>query len=189
MTRLVCGVGVNDSHKPVFWIENGRKVRCKFYTTWLSMLERCYSQVKQASRPSYIGCYVASEWHSFSAFKEWMSGQPWEGRELDKDILFPGNKMYGPDTCVFVSPSLNSFLTNSKSSGRGLPVGVRNIKGKFIAKCSNPFNGKVETIGRFSTPIEAHEAWRARKKHHASAYAAMQTDERIASALLALHFD
>jgi len=39
-----------------------------------------------------------------------MERQDWEGKHLDKDILIPGNKIYSPDRCIFVSSLINLLI-------------------------------------------------------------------------------
>ena len=114
-----------------------------------------------------------------------MLAHDWEGMSLDKDIIVPGNKVYGPDTCVFVSIQLNSFLVDSCAARGEWPIGVHWNKraGKFVAGCNNPITRKYEYLGYFRCPNEAHEAWRKRKHEHACRYADQQTDPRIADAL------
>jgi len=114
-----------------------------------------------------------------------MQQQDWQENHLDKDILSPGNKVYSPDTCVFIPPYLNKFLTDHGRARGEFPIGVSWNKDnrKFGARCSNPFLGKDEHIGYFVDPDNAHEAWRARKHEHALLYAGMQKDPRIAQAL------
>ena len=114
-----------------------------------------------------------------------MLTQDWNGKALDKDILHPGNKVYGPDTCVFVQTELNNFLTDHGSDRGEYPIGVNWNKraGKLHARCCNPFTGKRESLGLFSCPGAAHEAWRRRKHELACAYADQQEDPRIAQAL------
>ena len=114
-----------------------------------------------------------------------MITQPWEGNELDKDILKPGNKVYSPDTCIFVSSKLNTFMVDRKAGRGDLPLGVTWHKGdrKNQAQCCNPFTGKYEFLGHFTDPAEAHESWRKRKHELACMHAEMQTDPRIAEAL------
>lgn len=75
------------------------------------MKQRCYSALFHQRRPSYIGCVVCDEWLVFENFYYWVVNQDWKGKHLDKDILIPNNKIYSPDTCVFVSPKLNRLLT------------------------------------------------------------------------------
>jgi hypothetical protein len=183
--RLVCGVGVNDADYVVQPKINGKVVACPFYQTWNSMLKRCYDPKLQAKQPSYIGCSVVPEWHSFTAFRSWMIEQDWVGRQLDKDLLIPGNKVYGPSTCVFISSGLNKFTTGHAAARGEWPIGVHLNKraGKFEARCCNPFTGRDEYLGRFTCPDAAHEAWRSRKHELALQIAALHADPRIAKAL------
>lgn len=155
------------------------------YQAWQSMLERCYSARYQAKRPTYSGCTVTPEWHSFSEFRQWMSRRDHEDKHLDKDILVPGNKIYSPDTCVFVCGQLNAFITDCGSARGRWPIGAcwNKRAGKFQAQCNNPFTKKYEYLGLFECPTSAHEAWRARKNELACQYAEQQTDPRVAAAL------
>lgn len=188
--KLVRGIGTNDAGYRVYkheTIGGIRKIvwRCPFYSSWINMIERCYSEKHKASYPTYAGCSIDADWCSFSAFRKWMESQEWQGMYLDKDILIPGNKLYGPETCVFVPCALNNFICESGASRGEWPLGVSwNINaGKFRTLCRNPFAGKVEHIGYFDSPEEAHGAWIRRKREHAFRYADMQTDQRIAQAL------
>jgi hypothetical protein len=183
--KLVYGIGINDSDYSVYPKISGMEVICPYYRAWANMIRRCYCAKLQAKYPTYTGCSVVPEWHSFMTFRAWMIEQPWEGNDLDKDILFPGNKVYGPNTCVFISHGLNSFTTESASARGEWPIGADWHKraGKFRASCRNPFTGKQEHLGLFTCPNEAHEAWRTRKHEHALALAAQQTDPRVAKAL------
>lgn len=183
--KLVCGVGINDADYEVQPLINGKRVPCPFYTSWKSMLARCYYAKFQAKQPAYIGCSVVPEWLSLMAFKSWMASHDWQGMALDKDILFPGNKVYGPDKCVFVRPELNSFARDYESSRGDWPVGAswRKDLGRFQVQCRNPFTQRRESLGFFTCPDQAHEAWRAKKHEHALKLAAQQTDPRIAKAL------
>lgn len=189
-SKLVRGVGINDADYAVYVYgrnEAGQQTKWQrpFYTAWTSMLKRCYGAHYLALRPTYNDCSVVAEWIRFSKFREWMTAQPWEGNQLDKDILLPGNKIYSPDLCVFVPSKLNSFFLGRGAARGEWPIGVNFHKqsGKFRAVCSNPFTGKGEYLGRFHRPDAAHEAWRAKKHEHACRYASQQTDPRIAQAL------
>jgi hypothetical protein len=135
-------------------------------------------------RPTYVGCSVSPDWLRFSMFLAWMQRQDWQGKQLDKDILIPGNKIYSPDTCVFVPSALNMFLVDTGKTRGDWPLGVSETRrGRFRATCRNPFTGKTEWLGQFNDPEEAHQSWRARKHQHALRYADQQTDPRIAQAL------
>jgi hypothetical protein len=149
------------------------------------MLRRCYDLKNHGKTPSYAGCSVSKEWHVFSEFKKWMQSQYWQGMQLDKDLLVAGNKTYSSQACAFVSAATNTF-TNEHIKHRGQwPIGVYLNKklGKLVARCNNPFTGKMEHLGCFTCPHEAHEAWRKRKHELALQLAALQTDPRVSHAL------
>ncbi len=184
MNKLVFGVGVNDLGYRV-QVEEAVTEKRKYYTAWKHMLERCYSEKFLERKPSYIGTSVCSEWLYASAFKEWMEQQDWQGKCLDKDIIVPGSKLYSPETCAFVLAATNTFVTACDASRGDYPIGVTLYKstGKYQANCGNPFTGKKESLGYFSTPEEAHEAWRKRKHELAQLVAATESDPRVVEAL------
>ena len=107
------------------------------------------------------------------------------GKSLDKDIIAPGSKLYSPETCAFVLKATNNFVTASDASRGAYPIGVSLHKptGKYQARCRNPFSGEQEYLGLFSTPEEAHEAWRKRKYDLAQLAAATESDPRVVEAL------
>ena len=195
MNKLVYGVGVNDlGYKTQVYeavTENGGKrvwksvFRCKYYDVWKHMLERCYSKKYLERKPSYIGTSVCSEWLSATTFKSWMEKQEWQGKCLDKDIIAPKSKLYSPETCAFVLAATNSFVIARDACRGDYPIGVYLFKrtGKYRAKCGNPFTGKQEYLGLFSTTDEAHEAWRKRKHELAQLVAATESDPRVVEAL------
>lgn len=183
--NLVYGVGVNDSLTPVVRRVQGKQISCPHYVTWYNMLKRCYDHKLHAKQPTYKGCTVVQEWLKFSNFRAWMQAQDWQGKPLDKDLLVQGNKLYGPETCVFVSQALNNLMTTHGAAKGDYPVGVYWHKqhSKFKASCSNHLTRKQEHLGYFVTPEEAHLAWRARKHEHALAHATYESDPRIVQAL------
>ena len=195
MNKLVCGVGVNDLGYRVHVKEDvtkngGKRIQktvflCKYYTAWKSMLVRCYSKKSLERNQSYIGTGVCSEWLYATAFKKWMEQQDWQGKCLDKDIIVPKSKLYSPETCAFVLPTTNSFVIASDSIRGDYPIGVHLYKrtGKYRANCGNLFTGKTEHLGLFSTPEEAHEAWRKRKHELAQLVANTESDPRVVEAL------
>lgn len=189
-TNLVYGFGINDADYPVskYKMVDGKcKMiwRCQFYMIWKEMLARCYSPRIHKTHKTYVGCSVCPEWKRFSAFKEWMEAQDWQGKCLDKDILVEGNKVYSPETCVFVTQQMNNFLTGSGKNRGAYPNGVilDKQKGKFRASCCDPIAKKREHVGYFDTPGEAHAAWRNRKHELACRYALQVNNNRLAEAL------
>lgn len=149
------------------------------------MLKRCYNHSHIRRHSSYADCLVCDEWLIFSNFKRWMETQDWEGKQLDKDLLVEGNKIYSPDTCVFVDAITNTFTIDCSASRGKWPIGVSfdRSKGSFKVRCSNPFTKTNESIGRFSCPDAGHLAWRKRKHELACQLAELQTDDRVAKAL------
>ena len=197
MKKPICGIGINDAdytiHEYRFEINSeGKKIRiptwtCPYYTKWTNMLKRCYDPLHRAAFPTYEGCYICDDWVYFTKFKAWMETQDWKGNQLDKDILFPGNKLYSPNTCVFVSPKVNSFVLEHDGDRGAYPIGVTLDKksGKFIAQCCPIIRVKPSNrIGSFNTPEEAHQAWLSYKLEQAYILAKMQPDERVAEALI-----
>jgi hypothetical protein len=114
-----------------------------------------------------------------------MELQCWQGKELDKDLLVKGNKVYSPSTCVLVSPLTNGFTLDCRASKGDWPIGVSFHKQhkRFGSRCQNPFTKRLEHLGYFNCPEQAHEAWRKRKHELACQLADLQTDERVAAAL------
>jgi hypothetical protein len=194
--KLVYGVGINDADYEVYEYEyvivDGMKKQkmvwcCPYYRTWKDMLQRCYSDKYQERRPTYKGCSVSEEWLTFSVFKSWMEEQDWEGKQLDKDLLFEGNKVYSKETCVFVTQKVNSFTLDCGASKGEWLIGVfwNKKNGKFMSRCCNPLTKKREYLGLFLDELEAHNAWLKRKLEIAHQLAAIQDDERVAKALIA----
>ena len=191
--RLVYGVGYNDSKEVTVTIIKhhcevtgklvGKKLlKCPFYSRWKDMLKRCYS----GKYPSYEDVVVCQEWLTFSNFKVWMEKQDWEGKQLDKDLLFIGNKLYSPSTCLFVSRDVNLFITESDKARGEFPIGVTFDKatGKFLSQCRNLICTGSGHIGRYLTPEEAGRAWLVRKLELAKLLAAEQDDPIVAEALV-----
>ena len=179
--KLIRGVGVNDADYAINPMVEGKQVMCLFYSRWTAMLERCYSAKLQERCPTYKGCFVVEEWLTFSKFRKWMIAQDWEGNQLDKDLLIEGNKMYGPETCVFVCRELNSLL-NERNAARGdLPLGVVKHKKKYMSQVNK--NGKINYLGTFTSPEEAHQVWRNAKAQVILDSLVLTGDVRVKNAL------
>ena len=189
--KLVYDVGINDADYNVtrYEIVDGKrkKVACRYYRTWKSMLRRCYSEEYQLGKPTYKGCNVCDEWLIFSNFKSWMEKQEWEGKSLDKDLLKDGNKVYCPEWCIFVDRKINSFVNDQSRSRGKYMIGVHWDKQtrKFKSQCNNPFTGKNEGLGYFTDELEAHLAWKTRKHELACQLtdSELVSDPRLAEAL------
>lgn len=175
--KLIYSIGLNDSLAPVY--VNGKPL--KAYKLWGGMLERCYSADCQAKHPTYLGCSVAEDWLSFSAFEMWFNTNYVDGYHLDKDILVQGNKVYSAETCVFVTKKLNTLLTDSGASRGVCPLGVcfRKDLQKYAARVHT--DAGLRFLGHFTTALEAHRAYQLAK---ADVIASAETnDPRIRKAL------
>ncbi len=157
---LILGIGINDSLKPTTWLDDaGRRQYNVLYRTWKNMLERCYCPKLHARCPTYIGCSVCEEWLFYSNFYKWAVKQNHKGKQLDKDALVIGNKIYSPETCCFVSKQINTLLTYNQNTKSPYPTGVYWHKqtSKYVAQISK--YGKVIGLGRFTAVNKAETAY------------------------------
>ena len=160
----------------------------KFYTThedgkilsnhtrscvlWNNMTNRCReNSAQRKNNTSYI--QVENHFESFDLFTDWCQeeygylnknphGTFWS---LDKDILVPGNRIYSPDTCMFIPLTANNVLLGSDKTRGGSAIGVReHIQGncvKWMASCRQRDGSSY--LGVFFTEAEAHAAWQKSK--------------------------
>lgn len=175
---LVHGVGLNDS------LDTSGFKDCPAYRTWHSMLGRCYSAKIQKANPAYIGCTVCEDWLRFSTFKAWMLEQDYEGKEIDKDILVQGNKVYSPTTCIFVPKRVNQLFKNQTAKVGKHKLGVTWVSSnnKFRAQCCD--GSKQVFLGNFELEDDAHLAYLQFKKGILIKVAMEQSDMRLREAIL-----
>ena len=123
---MIFGKGINDLSCTV-----------DSYSTWHSIHRRCYSQVYQKTKPTYVGCVVDADWHKLSVFDKWFQVNFVEGWQLDKDLLQVSSKVYSEDSCCFLPPELNTLIVE-KAKEDGLPPGVsyKAKNSKFVAQLS-----------------------------------------------------
>lgn len=167
----LCGVGLIGNTKSV---DNNGKVK-KSYNTWKNMIHRCYSQKALARHPTYQGCSVCDEWLCYANFEQWWNDNYYEiGNQemhLDKDILFKGNKVYSPATCVLVPIDINLLFIKRDSKRGNLPLGVSYFKrDKKYAAALSEF-GEHHYLGLYDTPIEAFNAYKQAKEQFIKAKA------------------
>jgi hypothetical protein len=123
------GVGVFTNY-PIKGIE-GRKATRAYYV-WQGIIARCYSPLHDSyGRYGGRGTTVDERWHHFQEFAKWYVVQQERGIgnvhvnwHVDKDILFDGNLVYGPDTCCFVPEDVNTFFTKLDAIGYSLHRGA-----------------------------------------------------------------
>lgn len=146
--------------------KNGKNTKC--YKTWNGMLKRCYDSKYHDKQPTYIGCTVHDSWLNFQTFSKWYYENYYkiEGQrmELDKDILCKGNKIYSPDTCIFVPQRINSLFVKRDNDRGDLPIGISYEKKKYRVRCH--INGKNQSLGYYNTPEEAFQAYKNFKEKY-----------------------
>ena len=154
---------------------NNRKT--EYYEEWIGMLRRCYNnnQRDRNKRPKYDGWTVCEEWHNFQNFAEWYEENYYEIKEekmcLDKDILVKGNKIYSPQTCVFVPNRINVLFTKSDKIRGDFPIGVTYHKRDkvFESKMCYMDKNKIKHscyLGRYNTSEEAFESYKKAKENY-----------------------
>lgn len=143
------------------YLTKGSYYPTKVYTCWLHLIERCCVERKSKIYPAYYGtCEVCQEWMVFQNFARWWNDNYYvvnERLHLDKDILFPGNKIYSPKTCLLVPQRINMLFLN-KPNKNGLPNGIRKCKDGYSAIYNQ------EDLGIYSTVEKAYTAYAKKKK-------------------------
>jgi len=184
--KLVQGWGVNDADYVVYaTLPNNRRSLCPYYSAWKKMLERVFDAKFHARYPTYIGTSVCDEWKYFMNFRSWMMAQDWRDKQLDKDIIVPGNKHYSPETCAFVDHRINSLLLDRAARRGKYPIGVSYDKIMKKYRAAMGMNGKKRKLGHFDTPEEASLVYRKEKSRHVRHIALTQVDDpRVRAGLL-----
>lgn len=157
--KLVLGVGLNDAWYSVNPSVNGKYRACPVYTKWHNMLKRCYDPKLQKKHVTYRDCKVCDEWLTFSNFAKWYESNSIDGYQLDKDIKIKGNKIYSPETCLFIPTRINTLLIDCGASRGDTMAGTYLDKrhGTYSAKVR--IDGKAQHIGYFKTEKLAREAY------------------------------
>lgn len=147
---------------------NGKII--KSYRHWSEMLRRSYSKKFKEKNPTYKDVTCCEEWLLYSNFKKWYDENFYQIEneiiDLDKDILQKGNKIYSPDTCVFVPHNINMLFTKNNSKRGDLPIGVSGYNRKYVSRCSYDKNGiKINKhLGYYETTKQAFQSYKSFKE-------------------------
>ena len=140
------------------------------YMFWFNMLNRCHDQKYHKKEPAYMGCTVCEEWHNFQNFAKWHDNNyyniPGEKMQLDKDILVKDNKIYSPETCVFVPQRINNLFEKRKTSRGATPIGVSFYKRDNNYSAYYVNRGLKKHIGYFLSSDEAFLAYKMEKEKY-----------------------
>ena len=192
--RSLCyGVGINDVMIPYF-------TSTRTWRTWSGIIRRTDNRdpkwINEQNKTSYVGCTLDSRWYKLSAFKEWIEQwDDFENKEVDKDILIPGNKIYGPDTCLMVRPSVNAWFKPTKHGGGDLPRGVTWNNSWKKGRSPNPYRaqitpigGKRTALGYYATAEEASAVFEKARKEQIKILIETETDPKVKNAMMECEF-
>ena len=165
----ICGIGITGNKYPTR-INNKKP---KEYAVWTDMIRRCFDIKEKENFPTYKNATCCDEWLLYDSFYEWLhkqenfekwyNGSRWD---IDKDILFKGNKIYSPETCCLTPNNVNQLFVKRDNDRGDYPVGVHKFRNGYRAQCRNPFNGnKQEYLGIYSTFKQAFNAYKIFKEN------------------------
>ena len=142
----------------------------KMYRTWLGMLTRVYDESQRHKHPTYKDVSVHKDWLNFQTFGKWFEENYINGWDIDKDLLSGESKIYGPDTCVFIPPSLNNFMTNVKSDNTSGRVGVSWHKRDCVWQANIRIDNKLKYLGSFNDLEKASDTYKKYRKEQAKRF-------------------
>ena len=160
----VCGVGFIGVGE---YCATGEFGITTAYLTWSNMLMRCYDEKNFVKQATYKNCTVCEGWMNFQVFAKWYYEHESYGLryELDKDLLFVGNKTYSPETCTMLPKELNILLNNERVN-RGISLGVTKRESGKSFRAVVGKEGRRVHIGDFKTPEEARDAYVEAKERY-----------------------
>lgn len=165
-----CNNNLNDKNSIKKQIIKRKPIDEEIYKVWSHMRDRTSSK----SIPTYKDVKCCEEWDDIINFVTWYENNYYEingeRMELDKDILVKGNKIYSPNTCVFVPHRINSLFTKRQNKRGDYPIGVSyDMKsGLYMSRCrvidSNKSTQKY--IGCYSDINEAFNSYKIFKEQY-----------------------
>lgn len=140
------------------------------YKIWRHMLERCFSK---GHEKAYSDCTVCNEWLCFNNFATWCHNQHGfntldeDGNRLhlDKDFKKKGNRVYSPETCIFIPKKINQAIVNRRQHRGGSAIGVVKTKyGKFHSQIL--INGVREHGKSYDNMEDAFDEYKQKKEKY-----------------------
>ena len=166
--KEVCNVGYIGIGKYKSRID-GKKTNA--YKEWVHLLRRCYDPYCLNKRQTYIDVFVCDEWLCFQNFAEWFYNNYYEiegqRMHLDKDILIKGNKIYSPETCIFVPQRINTLFNRQGNHRGSYPIGVYFHKNCLYVQC-NIYRKGQKYLGDFplNRPFQAFTVYKNFKENY-----------------------
>ena len=165
------------------------------YKKWSQMFGRCYSETER-SVLYYSECCVEKIWHNFQNFGDWCESQKGFGEDtwhLDKDLISPGSKVYGPDHCCFVPQRVNKILLKREASRTTLPIGIQKRPdcARYTVQSYDKDSNRLY-LGCFETINEAFSVYKSQRlsviRDIASEYVGL-VDPRVYKTLMEYQID
>lgn len=128
----------------------------------------CLSIHQRKGKKYYEDIEIHPDWYYRSKFENWYNEQKElqpmiDTLDIEKDILIPNNRLYSPDTCIFVPDWFNlQFIERGKGRGE-YPLGVCKYKKGYISNIGDGSGKTKKYLGYFPTVEEAHIAWQQAK--------------------------
>jgi len=182
-------MSINDfKYRDGLWAYSARLPNTKRVTltyagnAWHGVQARC---LPHAAGPAPRQCGFAD----FQQFAEWFVRQPAYsfpgGADLDKDLLYQGNTLYSPETCLLLPPEINGFVVYKPPGQKGLPPGVSKRPGRSYESRICEFRER-RLVGKFKSAEAAHAAYREAKMQRAAQLVAKYAEYLPAAAIEAL---
>ena len=165
------GVDRNNKVPKISEFKNGRWCDTWEYSKWNRMLQRCFDSKYKEKHQTYKDVTCCNRWLCFANFledfeilKQEYNWSEDEKLNLDKDILYKGNKIYSLENCVLVPQWINSLFTKRDNDRGEYPIGVSYYKQskKYEAYCN--INGKKTSLGYYNTPEQAFNTYKIAKE-------------------------
>ena len=166
------GVDKEGNVPKTYESKDGKWIGTWEYDRWRKMLIRCFDNKLKEKYPTYKDVTCCNRWLCFANFLEDLEilKQEYSWNEdiklnLDKDILYKGNKLYSLKNCVLVPNWINLLFIKNDAKRGNCPIGVSYHKQakKYQANCS--INGKLTSLGLYNTPEEAFNAYKIAKEN------------------------
>ena len=165
------GVDKEGNVPKVSEFKDGKNVHTWEYDRWQKMLQRCFDNKLKEKYPTYKDVTCCERWLCYANFledlevlKQEYNWNKDEKLNLDKDILHKGNKIYSLENCVLVPSWINLLFIKNNVSRGDYPIGVSYDKQnkKYQTHCN--VNGKLISLGLYSTIKEAFNAYKQAKE-------------------------
>jgi len=170
--KSVCNIGYIGEGK--YKINNTNGKHSNEYSKWAYMFTRCYNENERENNPTYKNAIICDEWHCYQSFAKWYEENYYQVENelmvLDKDILYKGNKVYSPETCIFVPERINVLFVKNDARRGDYPIGVSWYKesSKYMSNYSKIEGGKKvqKYLGLYTSSKKAFEVYKQNKEKY-----------------------